>query len=102
MTLLYLSTQSDAGTERSSRAKVRGQKPRPSQSHTDDRPTEATPVAPGTSTSVYSSILSFALLVVMFVVTFLAYDHWTSDNSMLVRATAYLNQAGILSTRQED
>ena len=50
--------------------------------------------------SVWSSLLSFALLVVMFVVTFLAYDHYTAQESlltsMLTRAASYLREAGIL------
>ena len=97
----HISTQRDTGADQSSRAKVRSQKPRPSQSNTD-KPIEPTPVAPAAESSGWSSILCFALLVVMFVVFFVAYDHWTSENSLLTRATAYLNQAGILSRRQED
>ena len=71
-------------------------KPRP---QATPPPVDKTKQSQGQS-SVWSSLLSFALLVVMFVVTFLAYDHYTAQESlltsMLTRAASYLREAGIL------
>ena len=88
------------GAQESAKKTPRPSKPRPPQ---QAPPTSKAPLprkAPPTST-VWSSVLSFALLVVMFAVTFLAYDHYTAaDSSFVTQALSHLRHWGVLKNKQ--
>ena len=88
--LAYFSTQGDAGVrvtgaEQSSHAKVRDSRRPPA-----DQPSH--PATTAAAPTVWSSILSCALLVVVFAIIFFAYDHYTSESSLVTRAVSYLPQ----------
>jgi cobalamin biosynthesis Mg chelatase CobN len=88
-------SKGETGGGKSSRVKAQQEaKPRP-QSSGPPATNEGT--SPDATSSIWSSILSFALLVVMFAVVFLAYEHYTSSaNSFVSQGLSYLKQFGIL------
>lgn len=103
---LYPQAQKLPTTQRSAKPRPSKQSPLPSTSRppppaSPPRPIQSKSTTSSSSSDWWSSLLGVALLIVMFAVTFLVYDHYTSpDNSFVSQGFDYLKQHGIFKPQE--
>jgi cobalamin biosynthesis Mg chelatase CobN len=90
--------------QKSSRSMGRSTKPRPPPSHGTPSSKTLHPRTPQPPPSpIWSSLLSLCLLLVMFAVTFLVYDHYTNpESSFFIQAVTYLRQLVLKKSEKDE